>query len=126
GKLRQFERQENPPALTLAEDTSIEDRGFVLVKSDFKVFRFFYRHIYYIESMKEYVAYHTPEGRTLSLGSLKKLEQELPADQFIRIHKSYIANIRYMSVLEGNLVHVKDKKLPIGTYYREAVLDRVF
>lgn len=101
-------------------------KDYVLVKSDFKVFRIFHKDILYIESMKEYVAYHTKEQRTLSLGSLKKLEQDLPASMFMRIHKSFIANISCITALEGNMVHILDKKLPIGSSYKEAVLKKVF
>jgi len=101
-------------------------KDYILVKSDFKVFRIFYKDIQYIESIKEYVAYHTPDGRTLSLGSLKKLEQDLPAKLFMRIHKSYIVNIEKVSALEGSMVHVANKKLPIGSSYKKSVMDRIF
>lgn len=103
-----------------------EDKNYVLVKSDFKVFRIFYSDILFIESMKEYVAYHTPKGRTLSLGSLKSLEDELPSDLFMRIHKSYIVNKTKVSALEGNMVHVDEKKLPIGSSYRKEVMEVMF
>ncbi len=108
------------------QPTEEKQKNYILVKSEFKVFRIFYKDILYIESMKEYVTYHTVKGKTLSLGSLKKLEQELPSELFMRIHKSYIANTRYISALEGNMVHIKEKKLPIGTSYREEVLKRIF
>lgn len=115
------------------QDTTIDkteaaekDKDYILVKSEFKIFRIFYKNILYIESMKEYVAYHTPEGRILSLGSLKKLQQELPPRQFMRIHKSYIANVDYIAALEGNMVHIGKKKLPIGASYREEVLKQIF
>ena len=108
------------------ENTEEKQKDYLLVKSEFKVFRIFFKDILYIESMKEYVAYHTLDGRTMSLGSLKKLEQELPTDLFMRIHKSYIANIRCIAALEGNMVHLGKKKLPIGTSYKEEVMRRVF
>lgn len=107
-------------------DKTEEAKDYILVKSDFKVFRIFYKNILYIESMKEYVAFHTKEGRTLSLGSLKKLQSDLPSEQFMRIHKSYMVNVGYVSALEGNMVHTGTKKLPIGTSYREIVLKRLF
>ncbi len=119
------------PQVIVSESKPIEpneesEKDFILVKSDFKVFRIFHKDIIYIESMKEYVAYHTKDQRTLSLGSLKKLEKELPNSQFIRIHKSYIANITHVNVLEGNMIHIHDKKLPIGASYKDAVMKRVF
>ena len=82
--------------------------------------------IFFIQSMREYVAYHTPAGRLLSLNSLKSLEETLPPERFIRIHKSYIVAIDKIDTLEGNLVHVGKEKLPIGANYREAVVSRVF
>ena len=103
-----------------------DTKDYILVKSDFKVFRMFYKDILYIESMKEYVAYHTKDGRTLSLYSLKKLQQELPADKFMRIHKSHIINIDMVSALEGNMVHLGDKRIPIGSSYKDEVIKRIF
>lgn len=127
GKLLKTTQNEHPPhSPTPIKQTGEKQKDYILVKSEFKVFRIFYKDILYIESMKEYVAYHTPDGRTLSLGSLKKLEQELPPELFIRIHKSYIANIDYIAALEGNMVHLGKKKLPIGTSYKEEVMKRVF
>ena len=127
GKILKKDSNETTSIASISK-TEKEDnkRDYILVKSNFKVFRFFYKDIIYIESMKEYVAFHTSEGRTLSLGSLKKLEQDLPTDQFMRIHKSYIANISYIAALEGNMVHLEKKKLPIGASYKEDVLKRVF
>jgi DNA-binding LytR/AlgR family response regulator len=103
-----------------------EVKNYVLVKSDFKVFRILFDEISHIESMKEYVAFHTPNGRKLSLGSLKKLQTELPENKFIRIHKSYIINADYIKSLEGNMIHIGDKKLPIGASFKEALLKRFF
>ena len=115
-----------PQVAVPADSVSEKPKDYILVKSDFKVFRIFYRDISYVESMKEYVAYHTPAGRTLSLGSLKNLEKELPADQFMRVHKSYIVNKQMVSTLEGNQLHVGKVKIPIGASYRERVLQDLF
>ena len=126
-KSDQKENNNNPSVSSPPiKPTEEKQKDYILVKSDFKVFRIFYKDILYIESMREYVAFHTSEGRTLSLGSLKKLETELPSDQFMRIHKSFIANMNYISALEGNMVHIKENKLPIGTSYKEKVLKRIF
>ena len=102
------------------------EKDFLLVKSEHKIHKIKYADIRYIQSMREYVAYFLPNGKILALNSLKKLETELPADQFIRIHKSYIIPIQKVTTLEGNMVHIGDEKLPIGNLYKEEVLKRVF
>lgn len=102
-------------------------RDYLLVKSEHKIFKIQFSDILYIEGMREYVAFHTlSQGRILSLMSLKKLAEVLPEDQFMRIHKSYIIDIQKVKVLEGNMVHLGDKKIPIGASYREVVMEKVF
>lgn len=108
------------------QEKTKESKDFILVKSEHKIHRIKLDDILYIQSMREYVAYYTPKGRILSLNSLKKLEIELPADDFIRIHKSYIVAIEKVATLEGNLIHIGKEKLPIGASYREVVLGKIF
>lgn len=108
---------------TVAESS----KDYLLVNSEHKIFKLKFSEIEYIEGMREYVAFHTSnENRIMSLMSLKKLQAELPQDQFIRIHKSYIINSQKVKALEGNTVHIVDKKIPIGASYREDVLARIF
>ena len=104
-----------------ANSVSEKTKNYILVKSEHKVHKIKLADILFIQSMREYVAYHTPEGRILSLNSLKQLELDLPEDQFIRIHKSYIVSIDKIKTLEGNLLHIGKEKLPIGAMYKEVV-----
>lgn len=107
-------------------ETVSEESDYILVKSEHKVYRIFYKDILYVQSMREYVAYYTPGNRILSLGSLKGLENELPENQFMRIHKSYIIAKGKVTTLEGNMVHIGEAKIPIGASYRESVLKELF
>lgn len=108
------------------KEINAENKNHILVKSEHKIHRIKLDDILFIQSMREYVAYYTPTGRTLSLNSLKKLETELPADKFIRIHKSYIVAIEKVKTLEGNMLHIGKEKIPIGASYRESVLEKLF
>ncbi len=107
-------------------DATESQKGYILVKSEHKIHRIKLTDIRYIQSMREYVAYYLPTGRILSLNSLKSLEENLPSDKFIRIHKSYIVAIEKVGTLEGNMVHIGKEKLPIGASYRDAVLKKIF
>ncbi|MCR9290107.1 MAG: response regulator transcription factor [Bacteroidetes bacterium] len=101
-------------------------KEFILVKSEHKIHRLRLKDIIFIQSMREYVAYYTPNGRILSLQSLKGLEIDLPSSQFLRIHKSYIVAIEKVDTLEGNQIIIGKEKLPIGASYRERVLKKIF
>lgn len=110
--------------LSITEEAS---KNYMLIKSEHKVLKVKYANIRYIESMREYAAYHTTtHGRVLSLKTLKKLETELPSTEFIRIHKSYIVNIPLIEALEGNMILLGEDRLPIGASYKEQVLEKVF
>jgi DNA-binding LytR/AlgR family response regulator len=102
------------------------EKDYILVKADHKVHRLRYDDILYVQSMLEYVAFYTPEGRILSLGSLRSLEDELPKSLFIRVHKSFIVAKKKVTTLEGNTVHIGKEKIPIGASYREEVMRELF
>ena len=99
---------------------------YLLIKADHKIHKVKFNDILYIEGMKEYVAFHLPEGRILTILTLKQLDNELPKHLFIRIHKSFIVAIDRVKALEGNMVHIGKEKLPICGLYRQEILGRIF
>ncbi|MEM1135908.1 MAG: LytTR family DNA-binding domain-containing protein [Bacteroidota bacterium] len=103
-----------------------EEKKFINVKADHKIYKVRFNEIKYIEGLKEYVSFYTDEKRIIALESLKKLETLLPANQFMRVHKSYIVAIDQIKALEGNLLEIKDKKIPIGKTYRQEVVKKIF
>lgn len=103
-----------------------EEKNYQIVKSEHKLHRVFHHDILYIQSMQEYVAYYTQNGRIIAFGSLKSLEEELPDSIFMRVHKSYIVNTQKVSTIEGNLLHIGDEKIPVGGSYRERVKTQLF
>lgn len=124
--VRAVSRVEYRGATTEVLSTRVPAQTYQLVKADYKVYRIAHADIVYVESMREYVAYHTRDGkRTLTLGSLKQLELELP-DGFLRVHKSYIVARDQVTALEGNQLRIGDKLLPIGGSYREHVKQQLF
>jgi DNA-binding LytR/AlgR family response regulator len=106
-----------------------DDQGlkeFLLLHADHKIYKVKLEEIQYIEGLKEYVSYYTKEKRIIVLQSLKSIEESLPYDQFIRIHRSYIVPIDKIKSLDGNQVQIGDKLIPIGRSYKDEVMKRVF
>jgi DNA-binding LytR/AlgR family response regulator len=98
----------------------------LLLHADHKIYKVKLTDIMYIEGLKEYVSYYTREKRIIVLQSLKSIEESLPPDRFIRVHRSYIVPIDRIKSLDGNQVQIGDKLIPIGRSYKEDVLKRVF
>jgi len=99
---------------------------YVLLHADHKIYKVMLDDIQYIEGLKEYVSYFTREKRIIVLQSLKSIEESLPSDKFIRVHRSYIVPIHKIKTLDGNQVQIGDKLIPIGRSYKEDVMKRVF
>ena len=102
------------------------DSNHLLLHADHKIYKVALGDIRYIEGLKEYVSYFTNEKRIIVLQSLKSIEESLPSDKFIRVHRSYIVPIDKIKTLDGNQVQIGDKLIPIGRSYKEDVMKRVF
>ena len=102
------------------------DSNYILLHADHKIYKVNLDDIQYIEGLKEYVSYYTKEKRIIVLQSLKSIEESLPSNKFIRVHRSYIVPINRIKTLDGNQVQIGEKLIPIGRSYKEEVLRRVF
>ena len=107
-------------------DLESMDSNYILLHADHKIYKVNLDDILYIEGLKEYVSYFTKEKRIIVLQSLKSIEESLPSNKFIRVHRSYIVPINRIKTLDGNQVQIGEKLIPIGRSYKEEVLKRVF
>ena len=100
-----------------------EKPDYIMVKSDYKIVKIFFKEIKYIEGLGEYVKIILDKGNfVVTLEALKNLEKMLPQEQFIRIHKSYILNTALIRAVSGNMVSLSDgSALPIGKVYKDEV-----
>ncbi|MCW5909512.1 MAG: response regulator transcription factor [Cyclobacteriaceae bacterium] len=97
--------------------------GFVFVKDGTKSVKVQLDDILYVEGLKDYVTIHTPGQKIVTLQRMKTLEEQLPADKFIRIHNSFIVAVKAIDVVHKNEVQIGQASLPIGDTYRKAFRD---
>ena len=95
------------------------EENFIFVKSNKKTFKVNISDVFYIEALGDYVKIHTTDKVIITYQSMKKIEALLPSSLFTRIHKSFIVSISKIKSIEGNMVEVKDEKLPIGSNYKQ-------
>jgi DNA-binding LytR/AlgR family response regulator len=96
------------------------DKDFLFIKSDYKVHRINLQEILYIEGMREYVKIHLENRKALMpLISIKKLESKLPSSTFMRVHRSYIVNLKKVATIEKNRIYFSDKPIPVSDQYKE-------
>jgi DNA-binding LytR/AlgR family response regulator len=96
-------------------------KEFCFIKSGYKSEKVFYKDILYIEGQKEYIYIHTKEKKYVKLQSMSSFMTELPDDEFIRIHKSYIVAAGKINAIYGNTVEIGQISLPVGRSYKDLV-----
>jgi len=99
--------------------------NYIFLKSDKKVYKVNLADILYLESLDDYVKVVTGTTHYLVHDTLKSLLEELPATQFMRVHKSYIIANNKIVFIEGNYLRVGEKDIPIGASYREEVFAKL-
>jgi two-component system LytT family response regulator len=93
---------------------------FLFIKTEHRIQKINVADILYVEALQNYVSLNTANGRVMSLQPLKKIEEQLPASDFIRVHKSYIVSLRHISSIERSRIFIGDTVIPVGDTYRES------
>lgn len=99
--------------------------GYIFIKEGTRFVKVNIGDILFIEGLKNYVAIHTVTQKIVSLQRLKVLEEQLPADKFIRVHNSYIVAKQAISSVKENEVYVAAARIPIGESYFTAFMDYI-
>ncbi len=94
---------------------------FLFLKSEYKIRRINFNDILYIEGLKDYIkVYTTGEDKPiLSLNSIKSLEQKLPEDQFMRVHRSFIVNLNKIDTIERSRIIFGKTYIPVSDQYKD-------
>ena len=98
-----------------------EDR-FMFVKSDYKLIRVCLDDIIFVEGLKDYVRIYMRSGeKIMSLMSMKKLEENLPQPEFLRVHRSWIVHMPEVTTIDRFRIVFGDLFIPISDNYKEQV-----
>lgn len=106
----------------LSEITLSENKKFIFVRSERKMVKINFDDILYIESLSDYVKIYLRDKRIVTRENISTLEEILPPQNFIRIHRSYIVSLAKIQSYTNETVEVNKKELPISRSYKSAVL----
>jgi DNA-binding LytR/AlgR family response regulator len=96
--------------------------SYIFIKSDKRIEKIELSEIIYAESVGNYVSIHTESKKILAYLTMKSLESQLPIDDFIKIHQSYIVNCSKIQAIEGNEIKMGAHSLPISRNFRDSVM----
>lgn len=101
-----------------------EQPGYLFVSVDYSQLKIVHADIKYIEGLKDYIKIYLKSSTkaVITRMSIKSMEEQLPSGQFIRIHKSYIVSITFITAIRKNSVFIDQMELPVSDTYQEAVI----
>lgn len=102
-----------------------EKAEYLFVNVDYSLVKVNFSDIKFIEGLKDYIKIHLKNSTRaiITRMPMKSIEEELPANRFLRIHKSYIVSKEHITAIRKNSVFIDDIELPVGENFREAVLN---
>ncbi|PZR21817.1 MAG: DNA-binding response regulator [Citrobacter freundii] len=110
---------------SLGEEVKIAPDAFLFIRDSNIVRRLSIDEILYAEAMGDYVKLHTATKFYAIHTTLKAVEERLPSDQFLRIHRSYIVSIPRIDTIQDGAVIVQGKPLPVADAYRAGLNRRM-
>jgi DNA-binding LytR/AlgR family response regulator len=126
GKARKLAEMEASSSPTIEANNQ-----FLFLKSEYKIRRINFNDILYIEGLKDYIKVYTvgEDKPVLSLNSIKALEQKLPEDKFMRVHRSFIVNLEKIETIERSRIVFGKVYIPVSDQFKDKFqeyLDRNF
>lgn len=93
------------------------------IKDGHRVHQLLAKDVYFIKGLKEYVVWHTTSKNIVALQTLSSIENDYQKMGFLRVHKSYIVNMKYVSSFEKNNLYVQGEIIPVGRAFKKNVFD---
>src|SRR6476469_10701709 len=96
---------------------------YLFVNVEYSLIKLVIANIMWIEGLKDYIKIHMHNAKPIvTRMNMKTIEDQLPASKFLRIHKSYIVSVDYITAIMKNSIFIDDMELPVGENYRDAVV----
>ena len=101
-----------------------DPNGKILVKADKKLYALRFSQILFMEGQGDYIRIRTDQKNLVVHDTIKNFLASLPEQEFMRIHKSYVINLKRIEYIEGNQVRIGEHTLPVSPVHREELLTR--
>jgi len=108
-----------------SESSISKEKEFLFVKSEYKQLRIKLVDVLYFEGLKDYIKIWLKDNPKpiLTLMSLKLLNEELPASQFMRVHRSFIISLKNVNVIERSQIIINKQRITVSEQYKPKFLE---
>jgi DNA-binding LytR/AlgR family response regulator len=95
------------------------------VKSDFKIVKINFNELNFVEALADYVIINTTNNKYIVHSTMKGIEQKLPKNIFVRVHRSFIVNFNKIESIEDLSIKIDKKVIPIGASYKDNFMNKL-
>ena len=106
-------------------ETNLSATDYFFIKADNKLVKILYDDILFAEALQNYVVIHTKDKKYITYLTFKSVEEYLPADRFIKTHKSYIVAAGKIDSIEGSNIRIGTHDIPISRTLKEEVMEKL-
>ena len=107
------------------QEVKIEAKEFVFVKDNGILKKLNLDDILYLEAMGDYVKVHTAQKFHVLHSTLKSIEEKLPLNKFLRIHRSYIVSLQKIDFIQDGIITIGKATIPVAETYKSALNKRL-
>jgi len=107
------------------QEVKIEAKEFVFVKDNGILKKLNLDDILYLEAMGDYVKVHTAQKFHVLHSTLKSIEEKLPLNKFLRIHRSYIVSLQKIDFIQDGIISIGKATIPVAETYKSALNKRL-
>ncbi|MFC0774941.1 LytR/AlgR family response regulator transcription factor [Terrimonas alba] len=106
-------------------ETNLAAADYFFIKADNKLVKILYDDILFAEALQNYVVIHTKDKKYITYLTFKSVEEYLPADRFIKTHKSYIVAAGKIDSIEGSNIRIGTHDIPVSRNLKEEVMEKL-
>jgi DNA-binding LytR/AlgR family response regulator len=118
-----FDRIQNAPILKSTEPAAQQE--FIFLKVEYQLVKVMLKDITHVEAYKDYVKVHlkSKPNPLLSLTSMKNMEELLPSEKFMRVHRSFIVALDHIDSVAKNVIQIGNHQIAVGENYKDLFLE---
>jgi len=103
------------------QEVKIENKDFIFIKDNGVLKKINVEDILFLEAMGDYVKVHTPQKFHVVHSTLKAIEERLPDNKFVRVHRSYIVALNKIDYIQDGVININKTTIPIADTYRSVL-----
>ena len=120
-KAKEFLMQKQNDKAVVQEAAS----SYFFIKADNSLVKIMFNDILFVEALQNYVTIYTKTKKYISYLTFKSVEEYLPVDAFIKVHKSFIIAANQVDSIDGNEIFIGQHRIPISRTLKEAVVEKL-